>query len=370
MEKNDGAPTPRRQVEKFEPYLPGRSLEQVKKQYGLKKVVKLASNENPLGPSPKAAAAIRRSAAQMHRYPDGFGTDLRRALADHLGVKVSQVTLGAGSDEIIELLGKAYLNPEDEIVVSEHAFVRYQMAGELMGARVVAVPMRDMTHDLEAMAAAVTPRTKFVFVANPNNPTGTYNTASELDRFLDALPSSAVPVLDEAYFEYARVKKDYPDAVARFKAGRNLIALRTFSKIYGLAGLRVGYGVAPEPIVETLERVRPPFNVSVAAQAAAPAALGDKAQVRRSLRLVEAEKRKLESALRKWGTAWVPSAANFLLIDVAPRRGEEVCAAMLKKGVIVRSMDEYGFKNHIRVTIGLPAENDLFLKAFRESQGA
>ncbi|MBI4395736.1 MAG: histidinol-phosphate transaminase, partial [Elusimicrobia bacterium] len=324
---------PRPQVRKFEPYLPGRSMEQVKKQYGLARVVKLASNENPLGPSRMAIQAMKKAAGQMHRYPDGFSTDLREAVAKHLGVKTSQVLLGAGSDELIELLGKAFLNPEDEIVVSEHAFIRYQMAGELMGARVTAVPMKNMTHDLAAMARAVTEKTKFVFIANPNNPTGTYNTAEELDAFLNALPAHAVAVLDEAYFEYARIKKDYPDSVELFKTGRNLIALRTFSKVHGLAGLRIGYGVAPESIAETVERVRPPFNVSAAAQAAAPAALKDKGQVLRSVRLVETEKRKMERAFSAMGVDCVPSAANFLLIHARPQNGADLCEALLQKGL-------------------------------------
>ncbi|HRY30678.1 MAG TPA: histidinol-phosphate transaminase, partial [Elusimicrobiota bacterium] len=239
-------PSPRPQVEHFEPYLPGRSMGQIKKEYGLKRVIKLASNENPLGPSPRAIAALRKHAPAMHLYPDGASTDLRRAVSEHLGVKFGQVILGAGSDEIIELLGKTYLAPEDDIVVSAHAFIRYRMAGELMGARVRTVPMKNLTHDLDALAAAVSDKTKFVFVANPNNPTGTYNTRADMERFLSSLPAHAVPVIDEAYFEYARMKKDYPDSLDFFKAGRNVVVLRTFSKIHGLAGLRVGYGVAPE----------------------------------------------------------------------------------------------------------------------------
>jgi histidinol-phosphate aminotransferase len=281
-------------------------------------------------------------------------------------VKPGQVILGAGSDELIELLGKTYLTPEDEIVVSEHAFIRYRMAGELMGSRVVSVPMKDLKHDLEAMARAVTSKTKFVFIANPNNPTGTYNTHDELEEFLITLPARVVAVLDEAYFEYARTKKDYPDSLEFFKSGRNLIVLRTFSKIHGLAGLRVGYGIGPESLIQTLDRVRPPFNVSLAGQAAAEAALGDAGQVKRSLRLVQTEMRKMEKALKALRVDYVPSAGNFLLIDVEPQRGADVFQALLKKGVIVRAVEEYGLPFYIRVTIGLPAENALFLKAFRE----
>jgi histidinol-phosphate aminotransferase len=361
---------PRPEIRGFEPYTPGRSAEQIKREFGLKRVVKLASNENPLGPPRGARAALRRAADQAHLYPDGFGGALRRALAARLKVKPTQVILGAGSDEIIEVLAKAYLGPGDEIVVSENAFIRYRMAGELMGARVVAAPTKNMTHDLEAMAAAVTGKTKFVFVANPNNPTGTYNTREEVEEFLITLPARVVAVMDEAYFEYARARKDYPDSLDFFRAGRNLVCLRTFSKIHGLAGLRVGYGVAPEAMVETLDRVRPPFNVSSPAQAAALAALADKSHAARSLRLVKAEKARLEKALAALRTEWVPSAANFLLINVAPLRGEDVFRALLKKGVIIRAMDEYGFPNHVRVTVGLPRENDLFLKNFTEVRKA
>ncbi|HOW27071.1 MAG TPA: histidinol-phosphate transaminase [Elusimicrobiota bacterium] len=356
---------PRKEIEHFEPYRPGKSIDQVKRELGLKRVVKLASNENALGPSPKAQSALSRASSKMHLYPDGNSTRLREVLSRRLGVKTGEVILGAGSDELIELLGKTYLRPADDIVVSECAFIRYAMAGQLMGSRVVSVPMKDLTHDLSALAAAVTPRTKFVFVANPNNPTGTYNTASEVEDFLGRLPDSVLPVIDEAYFEFARVRKDYPDSIDYFRKGRRLITLRTFSKIYGLAGLRVGYGVAPADIVQTLDRVRPPFNVSSAAQAAAEAALDDDAHVRKTVKLVEKEKARVAKVLKSMKIEWTPSAGNFLLLDVSPRRGEEVFQALLREGVIVRPLDEYGLPRHIRVTLGLPEENDLFLKALK-----
>ena len=366
MMDNDVLLDPRREVAGFEPYVPGRDMENVKRLYKLKRVIKLASNENPIGPSPRAVAALRKSLPALHRYPDGFSTALRHALADHVGVKISQVSVGAGSDELIENLAKAYLSPTDEIVVSEHAFLRYKMAGDLMGAAVVTVPMNVMTHDLEAMAAAVTPRTKFVFIANPNNPTGTYNTKTELEEFLITLPARVVAVVDEAYFEFACARRDYPNAVDFFKAGRNLVVLRTFSKAYGLAGARLGYAVGPEPIIDTLERVRPPFNVSIPAQAAGVAALTDTAHLKRTVALVAREKEIMERALKKMEIPVVRSAGNFLLIQVSPHRGDETFEALLRKGVIVRAMDEYGFPEHIRVTIGRPEENRLFLSAFRE----
>ncbi len=216
--EQDVSLTPRPEIGHFSPYVPGRDMETVKKLYGLKRVIKLASNENALGPSPKALAALRRAAPALHRYPDGFSAGLRAALARRLSVKPGQVTVGAGSDELIEILAKAYLTPADEIVVSDHAFIRYKMAGDLMGSTVVTVPMRGMTHDLDAMAAAVTSRTKFVFIANPNNPTGTYNTKTELEEFLITLPARVMAVIDEAYFEFARSRRDYPNAIDFFKA--------------------------------------------------------------------------------------------------------------------------------------------------------
>jgi histidinol-phosphate aminotransferase len=329
-------------------------------------VIKLASNENPLGPSPRAVAALRRAAGEVFRYPDGFSTDLRSAVAKHVNFPVDQITLGAGSDEIIEILGKTYLNPGDDIVVSRHAFIRYKMAADLMGARTRSVPMRGFTHDLDAMARAVTRRTKLVFVANPNNPTGTYNTGREMEGFFKRLSAHVLPVFDEAYYEYARSRRDYRTALGWLKKGRTVMVLRTFSKIHGLAGVRLGYGAGPKEVVACLERVRPPFNVSVPAQTAGLAALGDPDHPLRSANLVERERKRIETTLTAWGVKWVPSAANFLLIETAPARGRDVFDALLKKGVIVRAMDEYEFPHHVRVTVGRPIENNLFLQAFRE----
>ncbi len=363
-------PKPRPVVDKFEPYLPGRSLDQVKKEHGLKHAVKLASNENPLGPSPRVVAVLRKSAECAHLYPDGFSTDLRTAVAGRAGLPLTRVTLGAGSDELIELLGRAYLTAKDRIVVSRHAFIRYRMAAEIMDAGVIEVPMGpDLKHDLAAMARAVTPETKLLFVANPNNPTGTYNTTNEVRALLDALPGHVLPVLDEAYYEYARTKRDYADGLALLKEGRRLVVLRTFSKAYGMAGLRLGWGAGPEDVVDALERVRPPFNINAAAQAAGVAALADRGHVNRSVRGMTSEMRKLEKALNARDVEWTPSAGNFLMIKTSPRPGKEVFEALIRKGVIVRSLDEYGLPGHIRVTVGLPSENRLFLKAFDETRG-
>jgi histidinol-phosphate aminotransferase len=364
----------RSQVRGFRPYLPGRSMESVRRERGLKRIIKLASNENPLGPSPKALAAIRRVGRKVLLYPDGASQSLRMALARHAGLKPEQVIVGAGSDELIELLGKTFLNPGDSIVVSDHAFIRYRMAGELMGAEVVSVPMRDLTHDLSAMAEAVRDNTKLLFIANPNNPTGTYNSTDELQEFLTRIeqlnarrPRPLLIIIDEAYIDFAKVlAKDYPDTLPLLKRYPHLVILRTFSKAYALAGLRVGYGLADPAVIKALDRVRPPFNVSTVGQVAAEASLADPRQVRRAVNLVLAGRKLVLPVLSRLPLQVIPSIGNFVLIDLAPRRGGEIFELLMNRGIIVRSMDEYGFPHHIRVTFGLPEENKAFLKALKE----
>jgi len=356
----------RPEIRHFEPYAPGRGIEQIRKQYGLKRVIKLASNENAWGVSTRVTRAIRAAAAGVYRYPEGASADLRAVLARRHKVLSSRVIMGAGSDEIIELLGKAFLRPTDEIVVSAHAFVRYRMAGELMGCRVRTVPMKGLRHDLEMMSEAVTRSTKFVFIANPNNPTGTYNTLGEVRKFLSRLPSKTLSVWDEAYFEYARLEPDYGCILENHLAGPKTIVLRTFSKVYGLAGLRVGYAVAPPWVVSALDRIRPPFNVSTVAQAAALSALGDAGHVRRSVERNLEGRGFLCRALDRLGIEWTPSCANFLLISVAPRRGRDVFNRLLEQGVIVRAVEEYGLPRHIRVTVGTKDENRVFIRALEK----
>lgn len=363
----------RPQVAHFEPYVPGRSMESVRRERGLKRVIKLASNENALGPSPRALHALAKAGKEIFRYPDGASLSLRAALSRRFRVPVHRVIIGAGSDELIELLGKTFLNSGDSIVVSAHAFIRYRMAGELMGSRVITVPMRRYTHDLTAMAEAITDATKIVFIANPNNPTGTYNTQADLESFLRQVARKSrrrrravLVVVDEAYYEYARAfQKEYPDTLGLQKTYPNLIVLRTFSKAHALAGLRVGYGFADPGLIGALDRVRPPFNVSVAAQFAAQASLTDDVHIRRSVQLVRQESQKVLPELERLGIPAIPSAGNFVLLDVSPLRGKEVFERLLNRGIIVRSMDEYGFPHHIRLTYGLPEENRTFLKAFR-----
>lgn len=357
---------PRPELNRFKPYQPGLSIDQIKRQYGLKNVIKLASNENSLGPSKKALKAYKNVAQQMFRYPESRSVELRRTLAELYKMDLGHVIIGAGSDEIIELLAKSYLTPQNDVVVSASSFIQYKLAANLMGAGVITVPMRDMKHDLARMANATTLNTKFVFIANPNNPTGTHNTRREVEEFLGLLPARVVPVFDEAYFEYAMAKEDYPSMIDDFFKKRPMVVLRTFSKIYGLAGLRVGYALAPEALVSEMDKIRPPFNVSLPAQAAAHAAMSDADHVRKSVAMNEKEKKFLETELTAMGFEVVPSSANFLLFRVFPRKGRALFEDLLHKGIIVRSVDEYGLPEYLRVTIGEHSENKKFLEALRE----
>lgn len=359
----------RPELKNFEAYSPGRTINQVKKQFHLKRVVKLASNENSWGPSPRAVRAAQSASRFIHRYPEGASPDLRMVLAHKHKVHPDQVIVGAGSDEIIELLGKAFLRSYDDIVVSAHAFIRYRMAGELMGCHVRTVPMRYFRHDLAAMAAAVTKSTKLVFIANPNNPTGTYNTAKEVRQFLKSLLGETLSIWDEAYFDYAHLARDYGSILENRLANSRTVVLRTFSKAHALAGLRVGYAVAPSWVVRALDRIRPPFNVTHIGQAAALASLEDGRHIDRSVRMNADQREFLCGELERLGVNFVPSCANFLLINVAPRRGRDVFEELLCRGVIVRAVDEYGLPGWVRVTVGTPQENRIFMRAFEAVLG-
>jgi histidinol-phosphate aminotransferase len=351
------------------PYVPGKPTEEVARELGLSRIVKLASNENPLGPSPRALAALAAVRGEDYsRYPDGACFELREALSRLLGVPRETVILGNGSNEILEVLAQVFLGPGRECVYARPAFVVYRLATQSHGGKGIEVPLDGgMRHDLPAMAQAVTRRTRLAFVGNPNNPTGTYVTRDELTAFLDALPPRVVPVLDEAYFEYARDLPGFPDGVELFRAGRPLCVLRTFSKVHGLAGLRVGYGVAPPEVAALYERVRQPFNVNRAAQAAALAALDDEAFVSRVVALNRAEMQRITRELAALGVPALPSAGNFLLFSVGERLGREVFDRLLRQGVIVRPVDNYGLPHHLRVTVGTREENDLFMSCLRNA---
>lgn len=341
-------------------YEPGKPIEDVARELGLdpSSIIKLASNENPLGPSPLAVAAATRALAQAELYPDGGCVALRAKLAGRLGLEPNQVVIGNGSNELLELLGHVFLRPGDEVVMGAPAFIVYKLVALLFGARPVEVPLVDHRHDLAALARAVTPRTKLVFLPSPNNPTGTANSAEEITAFVRGLPEHVVFVFDEAYAEYL---DEAPDLRPLMAEGRKVVCLRTFSKIYGLASLRVGYGYASAEMASLLQRVRQPFNVNAIAQAAALAALDDHDFVARARAANTSGLRLLEKALDERGLAWVPSVANFLLVRVGD--GGRVFAELQKRGVIVRPVKPYGMPEWIRVTVGTEGQNRRFLSA-------
>lgn len=369
MKKIIPIPQPRKEIKNFQPYIPGRPIEEIKNKFGLKQVYKLASNENSLGCSKTLKNVLRNLYTIFHRYPEGSSLVLREKIAEKFNISSDEVIIGAGTDELIELLGKTYLSKDDNIVVSEHAFIRYKMAGELMGCKIISVPMKNFTHDLFSIAKKVNKKTKIVFIANPNNPTGTYNTKYEINWMLKYfLEKKLYPIVvfDEAYYEYAKVFNDYPDSLSLRKLYPNIVILRTFSKVYGLAGLRVGFGISRKEIISDLDRVRPPFNVSVVAQYVARISLDDEKHLNKSVELVLREKELLYKHLDKLNVEYVKSATNFVLINVYPKRGYDVFTELLKKGIIVRAMDEYDLPNYIRVTIGTRKENLVFIKNFKQ----
>ncbi len=339
-------------------YEPGKPIKYVARELGLEVagIIKLASNENPFGPSPRAVAAATRALAQGELYPDGGCYDLRQKLAQHHGLGPEQFVVGNGSNEIIELLGHVFLGPGDEVVMGNPAFVVYKLVTLLFGARAVEVPLRSWRHDLPAMAAAVTPRTKLVCVCSPNNPTGTANTAGELTAFVRRLPEHVVVVVDEAYVEYV---ESPPDLKPLIRDGRKIVCLRTFSKLYGLASLRVGYGYADAGLVALLNRVRQPFNVNAIGQAAAEAALDDHEFAARCVRENRAGLRQLEAGCRNLGLEWVSSEANFLLIRVGD--GLRVFDFLQRRGIIVRPVNSYGLPEWVRITVGSSAQNERLL---------
>jgi histidinol-phosphate aminotransferase len=345
------------------PYEPGKPVEEVQRELGLERVVKLASNEGPFGPFPAALEALARSAGELNRYPDGGAYRLRTALAERHGVAFEEITLGAGADGVIDCLSQATLDPGDEIVCGWPSFVSYVIDAVKLGATPRQVPLRDHRYDLDAMLDAIGPRTKLAFVCHPNNPTGTMNSRAELDAWFDQVPEHVVTVVDQAYFEYID-DPEYPDAVEEcFKAGRNVVVLRTFSKIYGLAGLRVGYGVGPPALVTAIGKVRRAFDLSIPAQEAALASIGDAAELERR-RLQNAEGRvQLQEILEAHG--WEPAqpaVANFLFAEVADD-ARPIFDALLHLGVIVRPCGAFGAPGALRVTVGTPEEHTFLADA-------
>jgi histidinol-phosphate aminotransferase len=350
-----------RDILTLQPYQAGKPIEELQRELGVSDVIKLASNENPRGPGPAVHAAMARAAQTLSRYPDGSGYRLKHALAKHLGVDAQRISLGNGSNDVLELVARVALSPGCEGIVSAHAFVVYPLAVIAHGGTLVTVPARNWTHDLGAMADAVTKATRIIFVANPNNPTGTWVGRRELTAFLDRIPEHVITVLDEAYFEYLQ-HPDYPNGIELQGRYPNLVVTRTFSKIYGLAGMRVGYCVSHPDIADLLNRVRQPFNVSSLALECAEAALGDQEFVRRSREINDEGMEQLRRGLDQLGVPYIPSGGNFLCVDLR-RPAASTYDALLRLGVIVRPIAGYGMPNHLRVTVGLHEENARFLDA-------
>ncbi|MDQ2963180.1 MAG: histidinol-phosphate transaminase [Pseudomonadota bacterium] len=344
------------------PYVPGKPIDELAREYGLAAgaIIKLASNENPRGPSPKVREAIAAAAADVTRYPDGNGFALKHALAARYGIGREQIVLGNGSNDVLELVTQAFLRPGDHAVYAQHAFAVYPLATQARGATGIEVPVHDYGHDLEAMGKAITASTRVVFIANPNNPTGTWLSSSAVKAFLDRVPREVVVVLDEAYDEYLDAGQR-SRSVGWIADHPNLIVSRTFSKAYGLAGLRVGYGMMDASVAEIVNRVRQPFNVNSVAQAAALAALADGDYVAESAALNRAGLHALGATFDTMGVAYVPSHGNFVLVHVGD--APAVYESLLRKGVIVRPVANYGLPQHVRVTVGLPEEIERFVAA-------
>lgn len=348
-------------VQALHPYQPGKPLAELEREHGISNAIKLASNENPLGPSPKAIAAATAALQELARYPEGGCFELKQALASLHGVDEGCITIGNGSNDILELLARAFVAPENEVVFSEHAFAVYPIVTQAVGARAVVTPAKDWGYDLDAVLQSIGAATRLVFIANPNNPTGTWLDKEALHGFLQQVPGHVIVVIDEAYFDYVD-DEAYPDSTTWLGEFDNLVVTRTFSKAYGLAGLRVGYSVSHVDIADLLNRVRQPFNVNSVAQAAAVAALQDQQHLGRSVTLNREGLQQLQQGFEQLGLSWIPSVANFIAVDLG-QDGSKIYQALLPHGVIVRPVANYNMPNHIRVTVGLKEENEIFLQA-------
>ena len=345
------------------PYEPGKPIEELERELMISNPIKLASNENPLPPSDRVQKAIIAALSSLDRYPDGSGFYLRQALAKKHGVMPDQVVLGNGSNELIELLVRSFLRPGDEAVVPHPSFVVYPMIVQAAGGVRVMVMLKDFRLDLDAMARAITPMTKIVFVANPNNPTATIVTRDEVEHFMSRVPERTIVMFDEAYLEFA-MGSDFPDTLAYVKQGRKVVVLRTFSKAASLAGLRVGYGIADADAIALMNRIRQPFNVNSLAQVAALAAIDDEAHILECVRMIEAGRHFLYDEFKRIGLQYVPSRANFILVDVG-RNAADIYQKLLHQGVIVRPMTPFGLETALRITVGTPEENRKLVKALR-----
>lgn len=353
------------------PYPPGKPLDELEREYGITNSIKLASNENPWGPSPKAVAAIEETMSGLHRYPDGSSFYLTEALARWLGAGMDEIVLGNGSNEVIEFLIKAFVRTGDEVITSHPSFLMYQKFVQVRGGKNTVLPLKDMEHDLDAIVQAVNDRTRLIFLDNPNNPCGTFFSGQRFEKFLHSLPESVILVLDEAYVDFVEPEEriDVLSYIRKSESIPAVVALRTFSKAFGLAGLRVGFGLMHREIAALLHRVRQPFNINLPAQVGGLAALSDVAHYNKTLNGTRAGRKWLSEQVEKLGCRAYPSHTNFFLIDV---RGDatELYEAMLHKGVIVRSMKAYGYPDFIRITVGTEAENTRFIGALADCLGA
>ncbi|MFH1856719.1 MAG: histidinol-phosphate transaminase [Candidatus Omnitrophota bacterium] len=353
----------RQNILKINPYKPGKPISEVKREHGLKNVIKLASNENPLGASPKATAAIRKALSSINLYPDGNCFSLKEKLAVSLKINSNSITFGNGSNELIELILKAFLNEGEEVLMSKPDFLIYKLATLQENGSPIEVPLKKFVCDLEAVREKITKKTKIIFIANPNNPIGTYVSKKNLENFIKKVPKNIIIVLDEAYFEFA-LEKDYPNGIDYVKFA-NVIVLRTFSKSYGLAGLRIGYAVTNAFFVDCLNKARQPFNVNSLAQAGAEAALSDKDFLNKTVTMTQEQKDYLYGKFEEMNLEYIKSATNFILLN-CKTKGELVFDKLLKKGIIVRDMKAYGLDEWIRVTVGKPSENQKFIVALKK----
>lgn len=351
-------------IKGLHPYQPGKPVDELERELGIRDIVKLASNENPLGPSQIALDAIQHAAKDLARYPDGNGFVLKQALCRHLGVQSNALTLGNGSNDVLDLIVRAYADTESEVIYSQYAFAVYALSTQAVNANAVVVPARDWGHDLDAMLQAITDRTSLIFIANPNNPTGTWLTKAEIHSFLLNVPKHVLVVLDEAYCEYID-EPEYPDGIALMAEFPNLIVTRTFSKAWGLASLRVGYSVSHPDVANILNRVRQPFNVNSFALAAAAAVLNDTDYLAKGKQINKDGLSQVSAGLTSLGLSFIPSVGNFISFDTG-RDEMQVYNDLLHKGVIVRPVGNYGMSQHLRVSIGLPEENQRFLDALAQ----
>ena len=350
-------------VRGLHPYEPGKPVEEVQRELNLRNVIKMASNENPLGSSPLAVKAVKSGLGKLHFYPDGSGYYLRKKLSAFLDVGEDSIILGNGSDEIIQIIAETFLNEGEEVVISDPSFVIYRMAVRIMNGNCRLVKLKNYQYDMAAMTDAAGNKTKLIFIANPNNPTGTMVSGDEIKSFLEKVPEEVIVIFDEAYFEYIE-RDDFPETIDYIKNGKTVICLRTFSKIYGLAGLRIGYGIACPEIITEMNRVRHPFNSNSIAQIAAAAALDDEEHVRKSREVNSTGRVFLYRELDRRDISYIPSEANFILIKVGD--GSNVVEALLRKGIIVRGMDGYNLPDFIRLTIGIEKENRRFIEELDE----